>query len=153
MTALNTPRYRPMVDTLTVSFEIADYQIESPNSFVDIYRHPDMRVIGFSVWQVSMIISDAEAAAANYVPDPETEGMTLEELIAHVAKKNEGKEFTPAVPSYFPEQDRLWIYFENAPDHSKQKCDYVAHLLAFDDNRIVGVEIHGVKKLIKKARN
>ena len=119
---------------------------------VDIFRDANDRVVGVTIWQVSKIISDAEEAAANYVPDQKPGGLKeFYEFLKEGIKECEGKDFIPAIPFYCIDMDFILLHFEDTPNYAKWINHDVTHVLADDDNRIMGVEIFGVKKLIERA--
>ncbi len=151
MTALNTPEYDSLHDTLRVNFsQQRRYFIDSVNDKVDLLHGEGGKIAGVEIWDVRKIIADAEAAA-NYVPDPETEGMDVEQYMAWALKNCPPEPFTPAIPHYNDVGDHLEIHFTDESyygDH-QGRCTL---LRGQESKEIVGVIIHRVKKLIEQQR-
>lgn len=71
------------------------------------------------------------------------------ELIAHIMAHPTTGAFQPCA-YYGAEEDALMFYFRNAPDYAKRIDSMVTIYLSLDDNELVGCQIKGVGRVLRK---
>jgi hypothetical protein len=74
--------------------------------------------------------------------------MSLDELLAKLAKKYKNVKFKPGF-FYNKPGDIVEVYLENVSYYAQWINHDVTVYKAMDDDRIIGLSVHGVKKHIK----
>ena len=71
--------------------------------------------------------------------------------LAQFLKSEPSVPFTP-IPFWEPETDSLIFYFKNEPSYSRRLNPLMTVFLSARDDRMVGCEVKGIKRILDRIR-